>query len=319
MINSGFKIIGTRDDDHAPKQFIVIGVSRGGTSAIAASLLAAGIDLGEPNRDYAPNNFEHIALANAFRQRKWKLFKKLVSENEERYENFAWKLPDIGWYINKVRNTFSNPYFIFVYRDLFAIANRRSVTLELDSFFSMEASLKEYQRMIKFAKKKDIRSFHVSYEKMLLEPESYAEALCEFCSLKSDAAKIKGIASIIKPAPDDYIQWASNSKFKKNGLYDGHIDEFSCQKVRGWMLLKDAHKPIDIEVFINQKLMGVFSCNQFREDLISAKKSQDGLAGFDIDLSSLLLSSKIKRDAVVTIKPKNFEHGLSRTLDAQCD
>jgi len=92
MKNSGFKTSGNIKHTGKKEQYIVIGVGRGGTSAIAASLNTLGITL---SGDFNEPIYEDIEMAKAFRSRDWRSFKRLIASYEAKYQKFAWKLRGI--------------------------------------------------------------------------------------------------------------------------------------------------------------------------------------------------------------------------------
>ncbi len=133
--NSGFKISGAPTGDGGPVAIIVVGLSRGGTSAIAASLHALGIHMGDSLHQ---PNFEDVKLARAFREREWREVKTIIHKYESEHVRFAWKLPDIYWQLSRIHKYCSNPRYIFVYRDIFAIAQRRELVRQIDTMTSMK-------------------------------------------------------------------------------------------------------------------------------------------------------------------------------------
>ena len=130
--NSGFKTIGDVQHSAKSEQYIVVGVGRGGTTAVAASLHVLGVTVGELGKTFSEDNYENFEMSRAFRSRDWRGLQKLITTYEEQYSKFAWKLPDSNEQLPRIHRYFSNPYYIFVYRDLFAIANRKNITLDVD-------------------------------------------------------------------------------------------------------------------------------------------------------------------------------------------
>jgi len=77
--------------------------------------------------------------------------------------------------------------------------------------------------------------------------------------------------------------------------------------VSGWIVNKQSPFSVTVEVLINGKFIGEFVSDIFREDLIKAKKSASGKAGFCITLPA----ESLKEKDVVTIKPIGCEDGMS--------
>jgi len=308
MKNSGFKTTGSIKYDKLPEQYIVVGVGRGGTSAIAASLHTLGVSLGD---NFNPPNFEDTQMSEAFRTRNWKKFKQLIKNSESKYSKIAWKLPDSNKQLNRINRYFSNPYYIFVYRDIFAIANRKNLAKDTDILTTMQTSLASYNRIIKFIKKNKINALHISYEKLLQNKYEYAQELALFCNIPASEELLKQVSDIIEPSPENYVSWTETSRqltrLKQSG-YDGYIDSTSEESISGWMLQINNKAPITIELLINNEYHLEFKCDNFRQDLIDAKKSTSGNAGFNIPLKA----GSIKKNDTISVRVKGRIYCLSQ-------
>ena len=308
MINLGFKILGDIDHTEEKVQYIVVGVGRGGTSSIAASLHAIGISQGG---EFHPANYEDYAMSKAFRSRDWKTFKTLIDMYETKYQKFAWKLPDSHLQLNRIHKYFSNPYFIFVYRDIFAIGNRKNISVGNELFSTMGEALSAYNRVIKFNKKYHPRSLHVSYEKLLLQKEAYAEELIKFCNIDNTQMLKEKIISIIEPQPIEYLNWTKNvienNNLKSYGI-EGAIDSLSNTYITGWICMLKSDQLLNVELYINEKHIKKVVCNVYREDLIVAGKSSSGKAGFHISLEGI----PIEEGDTVILKPEEYNCSLSK-------
>jgi hypothetical protein len=313
MTNSGFKILGDLDYSEEKVQYIVVGVGRGGTSSIAASLHAIGISQGA---EFHPANYEDYAMSKAFRSRDWKKFKTLINEYETKYQKFAWKLPDSHLQLNRVYKYFSNPYFIFVYRDIFAIGNRKNISVGSELFSTMGNALSAYNRVIKFNKKHNPRALHVSYEKLLLHKEAYAEELIKFCNVENTQILKEKIISIIEPQPLEYLNWTKavkeNNNLKSYGI-EGAIDRISHTHISGWICLLTSDEPLNVELYINEKKIKKVVCNEYRADLIVAKKSSSGKAGFNISLEGIA----IKDGDRIMLNPEDYNCSLSKVYTSK--
>ncbi len=308
MKNSGFKTTGPIKHDKSPEQYIVVGVGRGGTSAIAASLHTLGISLGD---SFRPPNFEDTQMSQAFRSRNWRDLKQLIKNSESKYPKYAWKLPDSNKQLNRINRYFSNPYYIFVYRDIFAIANRKNLARNNDILTTMQTSLASYSRIIKFIKKNKINALHISYEKLLQNKYEYAQELALFCNIPASEELLQKVSDTIEPSPDNYVSWTETSRqltqIKQSG-YDGCIDSISEKSISGWMLQINNKIPITAELLINDEYQLEFKCDNFRQDLINAKKSTTGNAGFNIPLSA----GSLKKNDIISIRIKGGESYLSK-------
>lgn len=288
------------------RQFIVVGVQRGGTSAIAATLEALGVSLGD---NYHEPNFEDLGLANAFRAGDWKKVATLINNYEEKYEKFAWKLPDSNNKLQRISKLFSNPNFIFVYRDIFAIASRKQYVHGGDISDAMHSSLAAYKRILKFTDNNSFPALHISYEKLLLSKEAHLRELAEFCDIEASDNLIKQASKTIEASPKIYTQWADISlqivTLNREG-FDGYIDQVSEKQISGWFLKIGSNEPVTIELFVNDLLIADCLCDDTRGDLITAGKSNSGKAGFNIPFPEGVL----KKADRVSINPKGYSISL---------
>ena len=286
MENSGFNISGEPLDVTDSAAIIVVGLSRGGTSVIAASLHALGMHIGD---DFHQPNFEDVKLARAFRDRNWRQVKTIIQKYESEHDSFAWKLPDIHGQLSRVHKYCSNPRYIFVYRDIFAIAQRRALVHHVDMQTAMKDCVAGYTDILKFIKKSRPYSLHVSYEKLLQHKQEFAEILCKFCDVQADATNLEAVQNVIEPSPDAYIKWTKavelRKRLKQEG-YEGNLDIVNAQFLDGWAKKQADDSPIKVDIFVNQKLHGHAIANLHRQDLTEAGVSQLGHAGFHYEFSA---------------------------------
>lgn len=291
------------------RQFIVVGVERGGTSIVARILQELGIEI--PGTFHQPN-YETVELAELFRRKKWKQFKGLIKEYEENFDSFAWKLPDSNRQLNKVHRCFSNPAYIFVFRDIYATSARKADAGGYDLNESMWSVLLGYSRIVRFRKKLNLASQHfsISYEKLLVEKEKTLEEIANFCGIELSETKINRLTRIIEPSPEQYRDWCDISREQRvlgqNG-FSGAIDELNESYICGWVACENSNAPLEISVFINQKEVAQGCCDGIRSDLIARKKSETGQAGFKISL----IEYAPKAGDLVMVAPKGLKTGLS--------
>lgn len=288
------------------RQFIVVGVQRGGTSAIAAALQALGISLGD---NYHSPIYEDLEMAKAFRSGNWKKLQQLIMAYEQEYQQFAWKLPDSNSKLARISRLFSNPSFIFVYRDICAIANRKQSVQNVTLVEAMKSSLTAYNRIVKFVEKNDYPALHISYEKLLQDTQGHLRQIADFCDIDVTGGLIDQASRAIEASPKIYTQWVDISRqiylLNKAG-FDGYIDKVSENLVSGWFLQKGSDQPVTVELLVNDHWVADFLCEEFRGDLITAEKSVTGKAGFRIPVPKGTLA----RSDTVSVRPKGHSTSL---------
>ncbi|MEN9503720.1 MAG: hypothetical protein RI964_3005 [Pseudomonadota bacterium] len=309
LANSGFQIMGSPVSNDKPSSIVVVGLNRGGTSAIAASLHAMGVALGKA---YNEPIYEDIQLARAVRAKDWLLVKLILKQYEQDYAKFAWKLPDNYKYLERIHKYLSNPYYIFIYRDIFARSLRHSLVYESDIVNAMRSGLEGYEKIVKFFNGKKLNALHVSYEKMLNNREEFAQALLDFCGVEHQPEIMQRIIDVTSPYPASYTNWAMGHKQKKilnEHAFDGWIDGFEQHNLSGWMVKMGSPQlePLRIHVFINDVLWGTFLADYYRQDILDIGLSSNGKAGFLINCESAALKA---RDTI-TVRPEHSPVGLS--------
>lgn len=275
---------------------IVIGINRGGTSAVAASLHSAGIFLGDDT--YSPI-YEDPVLAKAFIAKDWKMFTSVVNDYSQRHKIFGWKLPDAIHDLKRVDKLFSKKKYIFVFRDLYAIAMRKEQALNQDTMKSMIDATMTYREVLKFIQQKDLNFMMVSYEKMLTEPQKYAENLIHFVGLEKNDQTIKKITDAISVSPEEYNIWSKNVAYqKKLNQYhlQGHLDLVNKTTVSGWAKSSDSDRPITVALLLDGEEVSKMKAEAYREDLINAGVSKTGKHGFKFNVAD-----KIEPGAVISV------------------
>ncbi|CUS47085.1 MAG: sulfotransferase family protein [Idiomarinaceae bacterium HL-53] len=250
-----------------PVTYIIVGMNRGGTSAIAASFNAAGIPLGE---SFYPPIFEDKALGTAFRAKKWREVKRLAQQYKASFGTYAWKLPDSIWKLPKVHKLFINPRYVFVYRDPFAIATRVQELHHRELSEGIRNVNRGYENVAKFVKRYQPDALHVSYEKLLLNPKAYAESLLTFLGSDHSDDRVSAIESVIQPNGEVYNRWVRKTQqgkaLKEQGLW-GYLDSVGDNKVRGWIVASD-QGPLVVDIFMNDIKVGSAKVERERKDLV---------------------------------------------------
>lgn len=279
---------------------IIVGVNRGGTSAVAASLSAIGLFLGET---WHKPIYEDVDLARAFREKDWKSFKLRVAQYEKDHAQFAWKLPDAAKNLPKVHALFQRPKYIFVFRDPLAISMRMSQAFGRDVMKGMTQAIAQQKKMINFISSGKAHYLLVSYEKMLTDTDAYACQVLDFLGIGNSAQKVAAIEAAIFPSPVDYKIWSDQAKkgvqLKESG-YQGHLDHLGPSMVSGWAKSATNDEPVIIEVYVDGKPVSALQADEYGEDLIRAGKSAHGMHRFTYFFEEPLLSG-----VTVSVKPKD--------------
>ena len=182
--------------------YVVLGVSRGGTSAVAGLLSEFGVHMGRTGK--APL-YEDLGINRAL-AKGMDEFKQRALANNEAHSNWGFKGNAITHPFEDIAQVLRNPIFVVVFRDLAAIAVRAKLSADRDVLSILQRQTLEYSRIIEFLAAGRYRSVVISYEKLLAYPENVIDLLADSIGLKpTDEVRQAAITSI-RPAPEDYLR-----------------------------------------------------------------------------------------------------------------
>lgn len=288
--NDGFQIINPIKRNHSEYCVVVVGVARGGTSAVAASLRGLGIHMGD---QINPANQEDRKIISSIPSKgktllnpnAWNNFSAVAKEYTEAHQYWGFKYPSIHNHLYKINKLLVNPRYIFVFRDIFAISSRRSGVFPDDSQIgSMQNSLRLYKKILEFTQKEHPTSFLVSYEKILTNTEAYINALSEFCNLSPTTETLKQAANLIMPSPDTYERWTQNHKqaLDMNATsFRGRVHKADRRTVNGWATNLKNNDPVTVDIYINNELHGHSLCHKKRPRLFENGTTNSPNVGFN--------------------------------------
>ena len=183
------------------RTYVVLGVSRGGTSAVAGMLNHFGVHMGGTGE--APL-FEDLRMNRALGAGATAVEDLVALYNSQRK---VW-----GFKGNAIRQPYEElalhlraPVFVVVFRDLLAIANRARISAERDVVDILARQAAEYQRIVQFVAMRRFHCVLVSYEKLTAYPREVAALLARHCDLHPQTQQMQAAVEFIQPAPDDYL------------------------------------------------------------------------------------------------------------------
>ncbi|MEJ2533671.1 MAG: hypothetical protein P8Y92_18000 [Halioglobus sp.] len=201
--NYGVTVTGPADItlENPERTYVVLGVSRGGTSAVAGMLNLMGVHMGGTGE--APL-YEDLRMNRAL---------DAGSANvEELIQLYDRQRTVWGFKGNAIRQPYAefaarlrNPIFVVVFRDLLAIANRASLSADRDVTHILVRQAAEYQRIVDFVANGGYYCVLVSYEKLTGYPREVAVKLACHCGLQPDSRQLAKAVEFIRPAPEDYL------------------------------------------------------------------------------------------------------------------
>ena len=128
LINNGFHELNWPPRKlEEPRTIVVVGLARSGTTMTAQALKELGVDMGSTNVV-----LENGELARLVERGDPKGFKQKINELNAQNEVWGFKRPMAYRYAKTLENAFRNPHFIFIFRDIFAIAMRNKISMQDD-------------------------------------------------------------------------------------------------------------------------------------------------------------------------------------------
>ena len=274
LINYGIKSLNTDEPCPGSNTVVVIGVARGGTSMTAGILYHLGI----PMHAARPPVFEDQNIAAVFESPK-ATDKDSVIADANASEQWAWKRPMAIEYLSELEQSLRNPRFIFVFRDIFALANRSEISTSSDSLVLMQKALKQYAVAVEYLQNTTMPCLICSSEKMTRYPVETVHAVAEFCGLEPDTDRLEAAIGSINTESEQYLRAARANRTH------GQIETVNRHEVKGWAAWWGRDDAAQVEVYLNNVLHKVVTADASRPNLSNKLHTRNGFCGFHIRFS----------------------------------
>ncbi|KJV06215.1 sulfotransferase family protein [Methylocucumis oryzae] len=264
------------------KTLIVLGLGRGGTSMVAGVLDKLGVYMG----DGLDSRYQDQTLLDAVNRRDKAKAVATINERNQRYAVWGTKKLRLWRY----DNCFREPVYIVVFRDLLANANRRQQLFNVSLLNEMIKLLALSVNLLFFLKCCKRPMLLVSYEKALIYPDEFVNTLAEFIGIK-DTSAITTAIDFIRPSPSAYTTSPVHYRHAQaSRVLVGYIDEVSEDKIYGWALDTRTSESVNLELFINNRLLLTSQADLPRPDVADADKRFHSQCGFLFTLNPGLLN-----------------------------
>jgi hypothetical protein len=290
LINKGFIV------NHPPvlspgrggKTFIVTGLHRSGTSLVASVLRQAGIFMGSEINDIV---HEDEAIAKLLIGQDRDGLKRLIGERNATYGTWGFKFPMICQSLGpEDMALFSDPHMIVTFRDPVSVAVRTSLSEYQDPMRALRTSVDDLAAIVSFADQVPSPSLLLSYEKSLMFPGDFIDAIARFCGLPQSGRLRERLIQVIEPNRPAYIA-------QSRRRYEGVIDGVTGGSLYGWCRLTGIADPVALELFADDRPVLSFAADVFRQDLLDAGFGT-GNHGFYVDLRTL----DLRPESIIRIK-----------------
>lgn len=294
LVNKGVATLNLPDELPEKKTVVVVGVARGGTSIVAGVLHHLGVFLGTK---YNPPVFEDMRLSLAFEGKSEESFEQVIDEYNRQHEVWGWKRPSTLHDLPRVASTLRNPLFIYIFRDLFSIANRNSISMKSEIVGGLQHALDDYAKILRFMATSKLPSMLVSSDKAVRYREALVDGVCQFVGLQPDPQQYEKAISFISPDPKQYLEATRITRTRGTV----NQDLLRTGLLRGWARAAYHADPVQVEVLVNNEMVATIMADIYREHLDKPEIHPTGMCGFEIDLKTL----GIKPNAEIRVRVKD--------------
>lgn len=301
LLNKGFIVnhAAAGRSTHGGRTFIVTGRHRSGTSLVAAVLRKIGIFLGAEINDIV---HEDEAIAKILIGRDTAALTRLIGERDANYGTWGFKFPMLCQVLRpEDLARFSDPHLIVTFRDPVSIAVRTSISEYQAPMQALRSAVDEQAELVAFVERLQCPTLLLSYEKSLVFPDDFIEAILEFCGLpRSDALREK-LVNLVEPNRQTYI---ARVRRRYGGVIDGVTNGF----LYGWCRLTGVDEPVPLDLLVDDQPVLSFNADVFRQDLLDTGFGT-GRHGFYIDLAKL----PVRPDSVIRVRVANHTVDLDNS------
>ncbi len=261
------------------KTLLVSGVGRGGTSLVASVLHHAGVFMGE---HLAEAVYEDQEFVGAFNGGHRDVLTRLIAARNAAHRTWGFKYPGLHVALEyRDVSLFRNPHLIVIFRDPAAVAGRVALAEYRKPLVTMRESLDALRNILGFVENTTAPALLLSYEKALLKPSHFIDALAKFCGLSLDRPARQALLQTVQPESTAYLERARRQ-------YGGMVEFIVDDVLHGWCLEAGTLEPVELDLFVGDTKLLTFQAADFRKDLLNAQFG-NGNHGFSVDLRQFQL------------------------------
>lgn len=277
LVNKGVSVLNANilDPDNS-KTVIVLGSGRGGTSIAAGVLYHLGIEMFDAK---APV-FEDVKIAKLFSS-PFATKKSLSELNKTPVWGF--KRPSAIRHIRRINRITRHPYYICIFRDPFAIANRNEISMGAGYTIlsSVRKALATYRKVTRFIKNCKRPVLLCSCEKVKMYPADFVDSVCQFLKYEPTEEQYNNAVAFITDEPAHYLI----SSREQRSI--GRVAAVKNGKVEGWCFWVGKNQHAVLDIYRNGELVHTLEANLLSPGKEKNPNSNNGYCGFSFDLSDL--------------------------------
>ena len=188
---------------------LVLGNGRGGTSMASGVLHHLGVFMGD---DCTVPSYEDQRLTRCIMHFNARGARTVIDDYTQRHDRWGYKHPQALNFIRRRIGWFRNPRLVIIMKDVASIAVRHHLILEHDAVRVMDRMLGLYRTMIRFANRSRIPALIVSYEKAMIDPRTFIQALCEFAGLSPSAEQVNAAMQYMETDSREYRRFSKRKQ-----------------------------------------------------------------------------------------------------------
>jgi hypothetical protein len=155
----------------------VTGLGRSGTTMLSRILLALDIDMGH---NLTPQSAEDKNIQQLLKTRDLDGFAQLCRVRDTKHAIWGFKCPALRGTMTQAITAMRDPRVILVFRDILAISQRNTLSVDADLPTTLEKAAASYLKMVRQANSLSVPLLLVSYEKALQYPQALVHSIAEF-------------------------------------------------------------------------------------------------------------------------------------------
>ena len=288
--NNGIQYIGENKALLAKERtLIVVGVARGGTSLIAGTLDHLGVFTGDKSRQPV---FEDVHLSLPLEKNDFSTAQSIIDQYNIK-EVWAFKRPSAINYLEQLDKLCRNPIYLIVFKDIFSVSNRNSISMKTDVVSGLKKAHEDYAKILKFIGNNNPNAFLLSYEKIIGNKEFFVETMIDLIGKEQISPEQKESAlAFIEPNPKNYLDASRITKSI------GRVGSVEKTRIIGWGKYLHSNKPATVELYINDQLIATKVAQDFRQNAFDKKIHPTGNCGYLFSLQD----SPLKNGDKVSVK-----------------
>jgi hypothetical protein len=234
---------------------------------------------------------EDEAMARILIARDRDALKRMIAERNTNYGTWGFKYPMLCQSLGHGDTAlFCDPRVIVAFRDPVSVAVRTSLSEYREPMQALRNAIDDQAALVTFVDRLQCPTLLVSYEKSLMFPGDFIDAILQFCDLPRNEALRDRLIALIEPNRQTYIAQARRR-------YEGVIDGITDGYLHGWCRLTGGTDPVTLDLLADDCPVATLRADMFRQDLLDAGFGT-GHHGFAVDISR----QRLPRNAVIRVK-----------------